>query len=137
MSLLAVSCQKGVPRFFPYQLLQWKLLHNRSIIGVTWQLYHHQKNSSVVKKVNKSLPKRLRRERERARLFRPKTTLIILGIVFWRAVPPPAEFEKLTRRIHLRKDAASFTVCLKKVYLEHGELERISLGSLVCPKSFS
>ena len=120
MSLLAVSCQKGVPRFsFPtmYQLLpqQWKLLHNRSIIGVTWQLYHHQKNSSVVKKVNKSLPKRLRRERERARLFRPKTTLIILGIVFWRAAPP-AEFEKLTRRIHLRKDAASFTVCLKKVY---------------------
>ena len=113
MSLLAVSCQKGVPRFFPYQLLQWKLLHNRSIIGVTWQLYHHQKNSSVVKKVNKSLPKRLRRER--ARLFRPKTTLIILGIVFWRAAPP-AEFEKLTRRIHLRKDAASFTVCLKKVY---------------------
>ena len=120
MSLLAVSCQKGVPRFFPYQLLQWKLLHNRSIIGVTWQLYHHQKNSSVVKKVNKSLPKRLRRERERARLFRPKTTLIILGIVFWRAVPPPAEFEKLTRRIHLRKDAASFTVCLRKVhYIEN------------------
>ena len=116
MSLLAVSCQKGVPRFFPYyyQLLpqQWKLLHNRSIIGVTWQLYH-QKNSSVVKKVNKSLPK----TEKRARLFRPKTTLIILGIVFL-ASGAAGGIRKIDARtpgrIHLRKYAASFTVCFKK-----------------------
>ena len=97
-----------------YQLLpqQWKLLHNRSIIGVTWQLYH-QKNSSVVKKVNKSLPK----TEKRARLFRPKTTLIILGIVFL-ASGAAGGIRKIdastTRRIHLRKYAASFTVCFKK-----------------------
>ena len=97
MSLLAVSCQKGVPRFsFPtmYQLLpqQWKLLHNRSIIGVTWQLYH-QKNSSVVKKVNKSLPKTERRE---LGYSGQKQHLSFLELFFWRAAPP-AEFEKLTR----------------------------------------
>ena len=130
MSLLAVSCQKGVPRFFPYQLLpqQWKLLHNRSIIGVTWQLYH-QKNSSVVKKVNKSLPK----TEKRARLFRPKTTLIILGIVFWRPAAPPAEFERYQRVAFIYgKMRRHLPFVLKSMIL--GEVERMSL---FYPKEFS
>ena len=132
MSLLAVSCQKGVPQFsFPtmYQLLpqQWKLLHNRSIIGVTWQLYH-QKNSSVVKKVNKSLPK----TEKRARLFRPKTTLIILGIVFL-ASGAAGGIRKIDASYSFTERCGVIYRLFEKSIL-HRELERISLGSLVCPK---
>ena len=131
MSLLAVSCQKGVPRFFPYQLLQWKLLHNRSIIGVTWQLYHHQKNSSVVKKVNKSLPKRLRRERESQAIQAKNNTYHSWNCFL--ASSAAGGIRKIDASYSFTERCGVIYRLFEKSIL-HRELERISLGSLVCPK---